>query len=115
MPKSRRERSDQRKIEPTRARIVHPELTDEDPVFYSNSVLVNHTPWDFTLHFGHLVTPGKAPTRGPEVEVTARRVATLTIPRSLMPALIRALQENLSRSEDTYGKIQTPETGEENE
>lgn len=93
----------------TRGKIVYPEATEEDRPLYANTVLVNHTPWDFALHFGHVVTPVAAkPSPAGEIEVKAKKVAVVNIPAPLVRGIITALQTNLERYEKAYGKIEIP-------
>ncbi len=99
------------------AKLVYPEATEEDQRLYSNSVFVNHTPWDFALHFYHIVPPVAARTVPPmaarhqssgEIEIKANKVAVVGLPVTLMRGLIQALQSNLERYEKQYGKIEIP-------
>lgn len=94
---------------PAKGKIIYPEVTEEDKPLYANAVLVNHTPWDFAMHFGHIVPPvaAKAGPAG-EVEVKAKKIAVVSIPAPLVRGLISALQTNLERYEKAYGKIEIP-------
>ena len=92
-----------------RGKIVYPEVTEEERPLYGNAILVNHTPWDFALHFSHVVAPVAAkPAPSGEVEVKAKKVAVISIPATLVRGLIAALQTNLDRYERVYGKIEIP-------
>jgi hypothetical protein len=91
------------------AKIIYPEVTEEDKPLYSNAILVNHTPWDFALHFCNVSTPiapGVVPPAG--LEIKAKKVAIINIPAPLVKGLINALQTNLARYEERYGKIEIP-------
>ena len=90
-------------------KIVYPEVTEEERPLYANAILVNHTPWDFSLHFSHVVTPiaAKAAPSGQE-EVKAKKVAVISIPATLVRGLLNALQTNLDQYERVYGKIEIP-------
>lgn len=92
-----------------KAKIVYPEVTEEERPLYANAILVNHTPWDFALHFSHVVTPIAAkPASSGEVEVKAKKVAVISIPATLVRGLLDALQTSLDRYEKVYGKIDIP-------
>jgi hypothetical protein len=90
----------------TTVKIVWPELTDDDKPSYANGIMVNHTPWDFTIFFSQVVLP-PAPAGG-TMEVKGKRVATITFPVTLVRGLIDALQTNLDLYEEQYGKIEIP-------
>lgn len=78
------------------------------PLLYSNFVQVNHTPWDFTLHFGNFSVPPEKPTLpkgATEVQLEVKAVARITVSTGLIKMLLKALQENIARYESTYGTI----------
>jgi hypothetical protein len=91
------------------ARLILPEITEEDKSIYANHVIVNHTPWDFALHFGSVVTPlqPKLNDSG-ELEIQVKKLLTINIPSTLIKGLINALQTSLDRYEKQYGKVKTP-------
>ncbi len=92
-----------------KAKIVYPEIAEEDRPLYANGILVNHTPWDFAIHFSHVVAPVIAqPNAAGQIEIKAKKVTVISIPATLVRGLISALQTNLERYEKTYGKIETP-------
>jgi Protein of unknown function (DUF3467) len=62
------------------------------PTFYSNMIQVATSPYDFTLHFSWFSTPIFEEPPGEDIKVTARPVATVTIPVALMGNLIEVLQ-----------------------
>jgi hypothetical protein len=95
-----------------RIKIHYPDVTEEDRLLYANAVLVNHTPWDFALHFDYLVMPVAMPP-DQDVELHARKVAVINIPATLMRGLIEALQSNLEHYESQYGKIDIPKKREQ--
>lgn len=70
---------------------------------YANFMNVNHTKWDFTLHFGHVVIPTviEEETRYLEAKVAAR----ITVPANLIKDIVRALNENIVTYEKKYGVI----------
>jgi hypothetical protein len=89
-------------------RIVWPEDALWPQGGYANSVLVNHTPWDFTLRLGHIVLPGLPPgTEPPEegIEVMATPIAQVTMPPQALRQLALVLQEQVARYVATYGEI----------
>lgn len=82
---------------------------------YANAVLVNHTPWDFTLRLGLIVLPAIAPgTPMPEegIQTMATPIAQVTMPPQALRQLALVLQEQLVRYTSTYGHIE-PLPGEE--
>ncbi len=87
------------------AKIVYPQLKEDEPVLYSNAIQVNHTPWDFALHFSQLVVPTSVTA---DVEVKARSVAVINIPVTLVRGLITALETNVTLYEKVHGKIDIP-------
>jgi hypothetical protein len=91
------------------AKITYPEVTEEDKFFYSNAISINHTPWDFAMHFAYVVMPQiPQPSSAGKLEIKAKRVAVVNIPATLVRGLIRALETNLERYEGVYGKIEMP-------
>lgn len=75
---------------------------------YANAVLVNHTPWDFTLRLGHIVLPGLppgAPVPEGGINVMATPVAQVTLPPQTLRQLALVLQEQIARYMATYGEI----------
>jgi hypothetical protein len=89
------------------ARIVYPEIKEDDSVLYANSFQVNHTPWDFALHFGQVVVP----TRPSGTDIKARGVAVINVPVPLIKGLIKALEINVAAYEKSYGAIAMPTKG----
>jgi len=97
---------------PTVATIVYPDITPEDKTLYANVILVNHTPWDFALHFDRIVSPVNKPeTEDDQVKIAATKVATIHIPITLVRGLIEALQTNLEHYESQYGEVTIPKKG----
>jgi hypothetical protein len=62
------------------------------PTFYSNMIQVATSPYDFTLHFSWFSTPILEEPPDEDIKITARPVATVTIPVALMGNLIQVLQ-----------------------
>ena len=95
--------------------IVWPEESLWPQGGYANAVMVNHTPWDFTLRLGLIVLPS-IPPGGPAPEEGIRTMATpisqVTMPPQAVRQLARVLQDQLLRYTQTYGQIE-PLRGEE--
>lgn len=72
---------------------------------YSNFLGVWHSPYEFTLDW--CVT--QPPTPGEEGSVVpARVVSRVKIPVTLIFDVLRALNENMTRYEETFGEIRRP-------
>lgn len=88
-------------------RIVWP----EDPLWpqggYANVMLVNHTPFDFTLRLAHVVLPALPPGERPEgtVEVMAIPIAQITLPPPTFRQLALVIQQQVATYVQTYGEI----------
>lgn len=89
------------------ARIVYPEIREEDKPLYANAIQINHTPWDFALHFAQLIVP-TALHKGRPLEIKGKSVAVINIPVTLVRGLIKALEINLEGYEKSYGKVEIP-------
>jgi Protein of unknown function (DUF3467) len=75
---------------------------------YANIILVNHTPWDFTIRFGHVVLPPNPPgVPLPEegLQTAATPIAQVTMPPQALRQLALVLQEQVARYVGTYGEI----------
>jgi len=92
------------------AAIVWPEISEEDKPVYANGVVVNHTPWDFALYFSQVLTPIN-PSKATPLEIKAKKVAIISFPVTLVRGLITALETNLTRYEELYGKVEIPKSG----
>lgn len=66
--------------------------------FYSNLARISHSPADFVVDFGQIL-PGEGKA------VVEARVLMSPISAKL---LLRALQDNIARYENTFGEIKTP-------
>lgn len=76
---------------------------------YANVVMVNHTPWDFTLRLGHIVLPPLPPgtPMPPEgIQTSATPIAQVTMAPQALRQLALVLQEQLLRYTSTYGQIE---------
>ena len=67
---------------------------------YANLVLINHTDGEFILDFAFLQPSG------PQARVRARIISS---PRHTK-RLLRALENNVARYEERYGKIEEPDS-----
>lgn len=76
---------------------------------YANFLGVWHTPHEFTLDFAVTQPPQGDPedADGPVV-VPLHVTARVKIPPSLVFDILRALNENMTRYEDTFGPIHRP-------
>lgn len=82
---------------------------------YANMLSVWHSPFEFTLDFSVTLPPTleDADTDEPTVNVPCRVVSRVKLPPTVMFDVLRALNENMTRFESTYGMIQRPAPGEE--
>ncbi len=91
---------------------LRPEPTEKGPEpIYANYVQVNHTPWDFTFHFGNFFIPPDVPQEPAELELEVKSVARITVPIRLIKGIVSALQKNIKRYEESFGVLpdSTPE------
>lgn len=76
--------------------------TPQPPVIYSNSVVINFTPEDFTLHFGHYnVPPLSEPPTSP-INVEIEPVARVVLPVNLVPNVVALLQRQMQGYEESF-------------
>jgi len=75
---------------------------------YANLLAVWHTAHEFTLDFGATMPPETDPDRLDHVVVPVRATARVKIPPSLAFELIRTINDNMTRFEETYGPIRRP-------
>lgn len=97
-------------------RLVWPEDALWPQGGYANVLIVNHTPWDFTIRLAHVVTPAIPPgTDVPEggVEVPATPVAQVTMPPPAFLQLALVLQDQIAKYTAAFGPIggADPEAG----
>lgn len=94
--------------EPGQARIVWPEDALWPQGGYGNAFMVNHTPWDFTLRFGHVVLPPVAPGAQPPpegIEIMATPVAQVTMPPPALLQFSIVIQQQIAAYQNNYGPI----------
>lgn len=75
---------------------------------YANIMLVNHTPWDFTIRFGHVVLPAippGTPIPADGIQTSATPIAQVTLPPQALRQLSLLLQEQVARYVANYGDI----------
>lgn len=75
---------------------------------YTNTFVVNHTPWDFTIRYGHVVMPAILPGQTPPVgglEVMTMPVAQVTMPPPAFLQLVLILQDQIAKYRASYGEI----------
>jgi hypothetical protein len=84
---------------------------------YSNFLAVWHTGHEFTLDFAATQPPQPTDPHDEEspVLVACQVVARVRIPVSVVFDVLRALNENMTGYEQTYGEIRRPEPRRENE
>ena len=73
--------------------------------FYANFLQVNHTPWDFTFHFGNFFLPPEVPEEPGVLELEVKAVARITIPPRLIKGIIKAIQVNIETYESSFGVL----------
>jgi hypothetical protein len=77
---------------------INIELPADIDAIYSNFAIINHSPSEIVVDFARLLP------NVPKARVHARVVMTPLNAK----LLLRALQENLARYEETYGEIRLP-------
>ena len=90
------------------ARIIWPDDSMWPQGGYSNTFLINHTPWDFTIRFGHVVlpvVPPGTPLPRQAFELAAAPIAQLTMPPAAFRQLALAIQEQVAGYRAQYGDI----------
>jgi len=92
-----------RELEGVEVKLRLPSIDEMPDRTYANFMQVNHTAWDFTLHFGHMVIPTEVPEKTRDLEV--KLVARITVPATLIRSIITALQTNLEVFEKAFGPI----------
>jgi hypothetical protein len=82
---------------------------------YANFLSIWHTAYEFTLDFAVTQPVQVSDPDDPEslVTVPCRGVARVKIPVTVLFDVLRALNDNLTRYEETYGEIHRPERREE--
>ena len=74
---------------------------------YSNVLHVHHTAYEFTLDFGVMRPPEQARPGG-AMRVPVRVVSRIRIPVTLLFEVLKALNQNLTNYEATFGPIEEP-------
>jgi hypothetical protein len=78
---------------------------------YSNLLAVWHTAHEFTLDFAVTMPPEQSGEHGPQHVVPCEVVARVKVAPSVVFDLLRALNENMTRYEGSYGEIRRPGEG----
>lgn len=81
---------------------IQVKVPDELEPVYANQAIINHKDDEFTFSFMHVYPQGQG---------TMKAVVTLT-PRHAK-RFLNALEENIEKYENSYGKISLPEENEE--
>ena len=82
---------------------------------YANFLSVWHTGYEFTLDFAVQPPPDVPQNPAEPLSVPCRAVTRVKIPPSLIFDIMRALNENMTTYENTFGEIQRPEATREDE
>jgi hypothetical protein len=91
--------------QPTEFQIVAP--PEHEGGVYSNFLGVWHSPYEFTLDFCVMMPPQPGEAEG-RVVMPCRVVSRVKIPVTLVFDVLRALNENMTRYEESYGEIKRP-------
>lgn len=75
---------------------------------YSNFLGVWHSPYEFTLDWCVTQPPHPSEQDPERLVMPTRVVARVKIPVTLIYDVLRALNENMTRYEETFGDIQRP-------
>ena len=89
-------------------RVVWPEESLWPQGGYANTCVVNHTPWDFTIRLGHVVTPAILPGEEPPegvLEVMSTPIAQITMPPPAFLQLVLILQDQIAKYRAAFGDI----------
>ena len=89
--------------------VVPPE---KEPGLYSNFLGVWHSPYEFTLDFCVTQPPQPSEQDQERTVMPCLVVSRLKIPVTLIFDVVRALNENMTRYEETFGEIRRPGTDE---
>jgi hypothetical protein len=77
---------------------------------YSNFLGVWHSPYEFTLDFCVTQPPQPSEADPERTVMPCLVVSRIKIPVTLIFDVVRALNENMTRYEDTFGEITRPGT-----
>jgi hypothetical protein len=89
--------------QPTEFQVQVPE--DLESGVYANFLGVWHTPYEFTLDFA-ATQPAQQSDTG--VTVPCKVVARIKVPVGVIFDVIRALNDNMTKYEETFGEIRRP-------
>ena len=89
---------------------VPPEL---EPGTYANVLNVWHTAYEFTLDFGVMQQVAEPEDPDAAVHVPVRVTSRVRIPVTLLFEVLKALNQNMTNYEATFGPIREPEPPDE--
>jgi len=84
--------------EPAAPRRLNLEIPADLPAVYANFAIITHSPWEVFLDFAQILP------NLPKARVRTRLVLTPTNAKMLL----KALEENIARYEETHGEIKLP-------
>jgi hypothetical protein len=77
---------------------------------YSNYAQISHSPWEFSIRFclapASIDITNLVPGETATVEIPI--IIDVMVSPAVMPGLIKALQDNFERYEETFGKTHNP-------
>jgi hypothetical protein len=76
---------------------------------YANVLNVWHTPYEFTLDFGVLGPAREPPDEDEPIKVPVRVTSRVRVPPTILFDILRALNQNMTTYEMTFGTIQRME------
>jgi Protein of unknown function (DUF3467) len=81
---------------------------DREAGVYANFLAVWHSPHEFTLDFCSTQPPRPAENDPDRTVMPSLVVSRIKIPVTLIFDVVRALNENMTRYEETFGEIRRP-------
>ncbi len=84
--------------QPPQPRRLNLEIPADLPATYANFAIISHSPWEIFLDFAQILP------NVPKARVRTRIVLTPANAKMLL----RALEENIARYEETHGEIRLP-------
>ncbi len=98
-------RPDQKNLKETGVKLIaDPKFEFSYPRYYANHVEIRSTPFDFSLRFCEALPIYEVPVEGPDgiIEIKIPIKAEIVIPKDILPALIKAMQDNYDRYIEAY-------------
>ena len=84
--------------------VPDPNFVISYPRFYSNVVMIQSTPYDFTLRFCEALPLYDSTKAGAEIESKMPIKAEIVIPKEVFPVLISALQNHYDKHVKAHGE-----------